>query len=166
MDHISMGGTACYGARAQVVATSGGAVSHFLLTCAALSLISLGTMKIGSFYFTKVPGNAVDPVFGLPSRSLLLIAATGEAGIGLAALLLMSTEIKAKLITLVGIIFLSYRLFYFAKGATGECPCLSGARDLFGAVRLYEPQLLLTLALWYTIVGALVFLQCSERLSE
>ena len=139
-----------------------------LVFVAAALLLGLGGIKV--FSLATAGGQmteVVDPVFGAPLYMLALLAAAVEIGIGLWTIAQATRPKRAA----VGFLFLghSWLIYQGIRGVLpepGRCPCLGQLPIWFPWLGAYETPILLSIALWYVLVGWGLVIAESNRLDS
>ncbi len=124
------------------------------LQVAAVVLLTLGALKL---YAWSVPGlvsATQDAVIPLPLNKLALWMGLIEVQFGIWILFLLRPLRAAQCLTLIGSGFIGYRWLH-AVSAGPACPCLAGATSLLPILRTHEDKILLSLSIWFFLIGAL-----------
>jgi hypothetical protein len=123
------------------------------LQVAAVVLLTLGALKV---YAWSVPGlvsATQDAVIPLPLNQLALGMGLIEILLGMLVFFFLRPLRAAQCLTLVGASFIGYRwLHALSSGPT--CPCLAGATSLLPVLRIHEDKILLSLSIWFFLIGA------------
>jgi uncharacterized protein YjeT (DUF2065 family) len=122
------------------------------LQAAAVVLLILGMLKL---YAWSVPGlvsSTQDAVIPLPLNKLALLMGLIEVQFGILIIFLLRPVRGAQCLTLIGSGFIGYRWLH-AVSAGPVCPCLAGATSLLPILRTYENKILLSLSIWFFLIG-------------
>lgn len=113
------------------------ALQKAFIVCSCIILLLTVFAKFFSINSSLKLLDYSDPIFGLPNRILMLIAACFEAVVILFCFLPFETKLKCALVGFSGSVFLAYRLGLFVVGFEGWCACLGN----FGAPLFFDPAL-------------------------
>lgn len=123
------------------------------LQVAAVVLLTLGMLKL---YAWSVPGlvsATQDAVIPLPLNKLALLMGLIEVQFGILIIFFLRPMLAAQCLVLIGASFIGYRWLH-AVSAGPACPCLAGATSLLPVLRTHEDKLLLSLSIWFFLIGA------------
>ena len=123
------------------------------LQVAAILLLTLGALKL---YAWSVPGLVSvtpDAVIPMSLNRLALWMGLIEIQFGILILFFLRPLRAAQCLTLIGSSFIGYRWLH-ALSTGPICPCLAGTTSLLPILRTHEDKILLTLSIWFFLIGA------------
>lgn len=133
---------------------------HFLVL--GIILVVLALLKCADIYLYPVRyhGGTLDPVFRIPMLHLSLGMAGVEIILGAFMLSTMSTNMAAYSSTFLGTAFTLYRWLKTTFTDEGEpCGCLGVASSWSAALRYYQDNVLLTVAVFIFMIGIFALLK-------
>jgi hypothetical protein len=139
--------------------------SLLLLRCAAVTLLALASLKV---YAWQVPGlvsNRPDVVTGVPMNIMVMIMAILELVFALVIGGVLRTPQGGRLLTCIGLGFTFYRALHGWKDAA-TCPCLAGTTRVLPFLRNYENSVLISLSIWFLLLGAWVWIDSAVENKE
>jgi hypothetical protein len=126
------------------------------LQAAAVLVGLLGALKIYGVVTHRV-GHIPDGVLGMPTNGLALGAGLIELGLSVLMLGMFSPIRSAQGLSVWGFCLVCYLVAHAWSGGAVACPCLGPARQWLGLSAATEERLLLSIAVWWLLVGLLAW---------
>ena len=124
----------------------------FQLRVAAVILLTLGMLKL---YAGSVPGMVStdqDAVIPISLNRLALLMGSAEVLLAVLIAVFLRPLRAAQCLSVVGASFMGYRWLH-AMSVGPACPCLAGATSLLPVLRTQEDKILLSLSIWFFLIG-------------
>jgi len=120
---------------------------------AGVILLTLGLLKLYAWSAGLVSPTQ-DAVIPMPLNKVALFMGLIEVQMGVGVIFLLRPLRAAQGLALIGASFVCYRWLHSLLGGT-PCPCLAGATSLLPILRMHEDKLLLSLSIWFFLIGAM-----------
>lgn len=120
---------------------------------AGVILLTLGLLKLYAWSAGLVSPTQ-DAVIPMPLSKLALFMGLIEVQAGVGIIFLLRPLRAAQGLALIGASFICYRWLHSLIGGA-PCPCLAGATSILPILRMHEDKLLLSLSIWFFLIGAL-----------
>jgi hypothetical protein len=123
------------------------------LQVAAVVLLTLGALKLYAWSIPGLVSTTSDAVIPLPLNNLALLMGLIEIQFGILIIFFLRPVRAAQCLVLIGASFIGYRWLH-AVSTGPACPCLAGATSLLPVLRNHEDEILLSLSIWFFLIGA------------
>lgn len=122
-------------------------------------LVAIGIAKIASGLGTSDMLKEMDPLLGVPNRSLITLVGCGEVALGAYCLFGSDGRRKGILLTWLGLAFLSYRIGLWWIGYKKPCTCLGNVADKIGLSDLAADNIMKAVLSFLILAGLIALFQ-------